>query len=124
MALSDTQKAKIRLYLGYSGRFFQVDTVLEQAMEAVTGLPELQTEIETLLARLAALDTKLSDAEACLKVLKAGNVELDGHRQIATLRSQGRLMVGRLAAILGVGVRHNAFSAAATAAGGNYMQHG
>jgi hypothetical protein len=112
MALSDSSKAQIRLYLGYSGKYFQIDSVLEQAMNSVAADPDMQTILETLIARCQDVDAKLQASDNRQKMQSAdqGAIVYRGPVELAALRSQGRMAVGRMAAMLGVECRHDAFS--------------
>lgn len=109
MALTEAQRVSIRFYLGWSARFHQTDSRLEQAMNAVDGLPDTQTQVESVLTDLGDVSDKLKDAYDRLKALKVGSIELPGKNEIALLRSEGRRHAGSLASILGVEVRHDVF---------------
>jgi len=144
MALSDQNKADIRTYLGWSARFHQTDSSLEQAMSALTTEPEHEkwitntltpsaTEPRGILAELVAVDAELIDAHTRLKALKVGTITLPIRNEINTLRSEGRRHVSRMATILGVPVRHDVYSGTPArsqaaygglAGGGNYDSHG
>jgi hypothetical protein len=123
--LTGFQRAQIRLYLGWSARFHQMDSALEQAMNAVDAN---QTDDDTynlitratndpngpgLLASLVDVDTKLLATDQELEVKKVGSIELVVQEKVGTLRSNGRKFAGRLAALLGVPVRHDVFSGTA-----------
>lgn len=112
MALEDSDKAQIRMYLGYSGKYFQVDSILEQAMISVSADSDLQTLLLQQVARCQDVDAKLQAADNRQKLQSAdqGAIVYRGPTELAALRSQGRMAVGRLAALLGVPVRHDAFS--------------
>jgi hypothetical protein len=116
MALSPAQRAQVRTYLGWSARFHQMDSALEQAMNALDqdadSLALVQTPTTGLLDRILDVDTKLLGADTTLLVTAAGSVQLDPARQVALLRSKGRMFVGRLAALLGVPVREDYFAGA------------
>lgn len=131
MALTAAEKSKIRLFLGWSERFHQTDSRLEQALLAVdadaTG--ETYNRINTLLQSIADIETRITDAYSRLKAIKVGSIELPGMMELGALRSEGRRFVGRLAALLGVAVRHDAFAAGgghvfADATGSNYPPMG
>ena len=114
MALSPAERALVRTYLGWSARFHQMDSALEQAMNALDqdsdSLALVQTPVTGFLARIADVDAKLLGADTTLLVSAAGTVALDPARQVALLRSKGRMFVGRLAALLGVPVREDFFA--------------
>lgn len=108
MAFTEAQRADIRKYLGWPGRWFQTDSRLEQAMNGVTA--EHQTQIVGELARLATIDTKLDSASTFFPASRDGNIGIEGAQNLNLLRSQGKQAAGRIAAILGVEVRHDVFS--------------
>jgi hypothetical protein len=110
MALTETQKAQVRLYLGYSGRWHQTDSVLEKAFTAIATVPEDETTVVTALNACIDIDAKLTDAHGRLKAMKVGSIDLPGHREIEVLRDEGARHVNRMASKLGAPVRHNAFS--------------
>jgi len=134
VALSETQRVSIRFYLGWSARFHQFDSRLEQAMNAIDTLPETQTKIEAVLTDLDDISTKLRESYTRLKALKVGSINLPGTNEVGMLRSEGRRYVGQLAATLGVEVRQDVFGAARyryfashsglQSEGGNYFPHG
>lgn len=127
MALTDTEKAACRLYLGWSARFHQHDSRLEMALIAVGDLPEHQAQITNLitgsppglLACLQDIDSKLRGAHGRLKASEVGSIKLNA-AELQQLRSEGRRFVGRLAAILGVEKQADVF-ASGGGAGGNYV---
>lgn len=118
---TDTQKAELRLYLGWAGRWFQVDTKLEQAMSACTA--ETQTLIEAEVVKLKAIDGKITDAANRFQAAKVGSIQLPGAMELELLRSQGRQSVGRIAAMLGVEVRHDVYSGS-SGSNDNWLMHG
>lgn len=133
MALSATNKADIRFFLGWSARFHQSDSRLEMAMSAMDNDPEGSVLVLAEVEKCKDIDAKLLDAHGRLKALKVGSIDLPGNREIETLEEQGRLSVGRIAQSLGVEVRHDVFGSSRPTAfassdgmvgGGNYGLHG
>ena len=131
MALTDQQKADIRLYVGWSARFHQTDTRLEGAMTAVGDLPEHSAQIVDLLAKLKTIDSDLIGSHGRLKANTVGSIELN-RSELGQRRSEGRRLVGRICSILGVppgadvfgsgGVsRFVDFGSASAGGGGNYV---
>lgn len=109
--LTASQRAQIRLYCGYSARFRQTDSRLEQAMNALdVGDIDTFNEVLGFLASLADMDAKLLNAHNRLKAMKVGSIMLDAKVEIGMLRSEGRRFVGRLASTLGVEVRQDVFA--------------
>jgi hypothetical protein len=107
-AFTDDQRAQIRMYLGYSGRFVQFDDVLQRALDATDGKPADQTIVLAQLAECVRIDAALVLAEGRLKASKAGPIELNGD-EMEQLRDRGRQAVGRMARQLGVEARGDAF---------------
>lgn len=109
MALSSTQKAAVRLYMGRTARYGQIDGDLERAFSAIESTPEHEAQITNLiggsppglLALLQDVDTKLTAAHGRLKASQVGSIQLNAS-ELAMLRSEGRRFVTRLSAILGV----------------------
>jgi hypothetical protein len=109
MALTEDQKFHIRLYMGWSERFHQFDSGLEQALSALETRPSAETGVVALIAECVRVDTALVAAEKRLKASEMGPITLNGG-EINQLRDRGREFVGRIASILGVEVRNDVFS--------------
>ena len=108
MAFTETQRAQIRLYLGWSARFWQMDSRLEQAMNAMDQAKvEEQAICDGLLVSLLAQDVLITACYTRLKALAVGKITLPGHGELLALRSEGRRLSGRLASTLGVAIRHD-----------------
>lgn len=140
MAFTETQRASIRMYLGFQSRYYSTDTILEHSMDAIGATAEAQARAEGELTALADIDSRLSGSYGRLKAeqLEDG-VRLPGAMEIGMLRSEGRRHVGRLSVIFGVSPKHDVFSGSAPAhigiaygpydptrqgGGGNYGQEG
>lgn len=127
MALTEAQRLQVRLFLGWQDGFGQFDSRLEQALNHVNSRPELEALVTNaltgdppgLLACLQDIDTKLRASHSRNKASVVGSITLNP-AEIQRLRSEGSRFVGRLAAIIGVEVRHNPFSSSASA-GGNFV---
>lgn len=113
MALTDAQKADIRYYLGYSMRFHQSDSRLEMAMRALEEDSDAETLVLADIARLKAIDLKFEAAYDRLKVMQVCDIKLAHKAELCSFRSEGRRVVGRIAATLGVPVRHDVFGSGA-----------
>jgi len=133
VALTASDKADVRFFLGWSARFHQSDSRLEQAMSALDTEPEAEALVLAAIVSCKDIDTKLTDAHGRLKAMKVGSIDLPGDREIQTLRKEGRRHVGRIALTLGVEVRHDVFSSSryrgfasfgGVSMGGNYVPHG
>jgi hypothetical protein len=110
VAFTDTQRAQIRLYLGWPARFWQMNSRLEQAMNAVESQAEEVTICTDLLTALVAHDARVTACYSRLKAMKVGSIELTGHGELLALRSEGRRLSGRLAATLAVDVQHDVWA--------------
>jgi hypothetical protein len=118
--LTPAQRAQIRTYLGWTARFAQTDTRLEWAMNAIDADPDPSNynNVTALLTQIQTLkDTTLPSTYGRLKAVEVGSIKISEARgtggkgeEIAILRSEGRRMVGELAVIFGVEVRHDVFS--------------
>lgn len=100
MALTDGQKAQIRLYLGYPDVNRSLRPDLEGAMLAVSADAELL--IEDLLTRLDSLQTTLEGQWSYQAVIRAEEVTLSGMNGLIALRQEGKRLVNQLSSILGV----------------------
>lgn len=111
MALTDTQKADVRRALGWSARFHQFDSRLEQAMSALATEPEHELQLtDTLanngiLANIADIQTKLRAAHSRIKADVVGPIQLN-KQELRQLIGEGSRWVSDLARILGVEVRN------------------
>ena len=117
MALAPADKAKIRMYMGWSPRFFQTDVALEQAMNAIDELPEVLALIQNpiggappgVIAALEDVDAKITNAHGRLKADEVGSIKLNRAEMIQLYR-EGKRQVSRLATLLGTEVRRDVFS--------------
>lgn len=132
MALTDDQKFQIRLYMGWSARFHQFDSALEQALAALETTPAEQAGVLGFVAECQRVDAAITAAETRLKATTVGTIDLNG-AEINQLRDRGRQFVGRIASVLGVEVRNDVFSGNAPssratvggmAGGGNWQMQG
>ncbi len=114
MGFTPTQKATLRLRLGYSERYKDVDSALEFALRSFESseaeIVAMQGLIESELAVCVAIDGLITGAIPRLQAVKVGTIELPGGMEIAQLRSLGRQAVGRICTVLGVERRHDVFS--------------
>ncbi len=128
------QRAKVRWYLGWSARFHQMDSRLEQAMNAVDSEVD-DSSHDLVLLNLTAMDdlnSRIVSAYNRLKALKVGSIDLPSHGEIGMLRSEGRRLGGQVAALFGVETRHDVWSGSGNKSfagpngleGGNTIRHG
>jgi len=107
MALTDTQKAAARKYLGYPDRYRETYYRLEANLDDLSA--EGEVVVTGLLTSLASVDDKLESAWDRQKVTRAEEITLAGPGEIRALRAEGRRLTQRLAAALNVEVRCDAF---------------
>lgn len=111
MALTEEQKLELRMYLGWSDRFHQFDSELEQAIAAIETRAATETKVLELIVECQRCDALIQGAESRLKAAVVGSITLNAV-EIDRLRERGRTAVKRIATILGVDVREDAFSPA------------
>jgi len=108
MPFTSTEKAKIRELLGWGARFWQLETRLENAMEAVEEtLPEETALIQGIIVQLADIDAKITDALGTVGVFKVDTIGLDSDQGISHLKNEGRRLVEAIATILQVPIKRN-----------------
>lgn len=106
MALTDTQRAQVRQYLGWE-RGYDRNSKLEDKMANLSS--EEETLVAAVLTRLVAIDTAIdsltSDASARLR--RVDEVEFSDRDPFEQQRDQGRRLVARLTALLGVEINRD-----------------
>ena len=111
MPFTQTQRTKIRMYLGWTEIFRQGDA-LEAAMDLVGAKPEAQTEVERLLGWLDELDVEVqANTLRSAKATQVGGMQLRGAYALGTLYRHGRELVGRLARMFDVTPQGGVFGA-------------
>lgn len=107
--LSETQKASIRLYLGYPDNFRWQNTRLESVLE------NLSTDAESLvggmLANIATIETTLlSDGISGAGVKRVDEIWFEnGWKRTSELRKLGRMYVSRISIVTGVPIYSDVF---------------
>lgn len=102
MALDAAQQAKIRRYLGYPDVSTYQTTDLAGAMARLSAAGE--TEVETILADIAALDTRSSTVAGTAGLTRVEDVWFSAGSGFADLAARRAQLVSELAALLGVSV--------------------
>lgn len=116
MALTDDEKARIRMYLGYSDVNRQLQPGIEAAMNAVSA--EGEVLIREILTKLAQLDATIASAQSTFRLKRAEDVEFfEGSGSLPALYAEGERCVNRLAAILGVPVLSSSYAPSSGGAG-------
>lgn len=108
MPFTDEEKTTIRMYMGWSARFAQTDTALERGLSSIEQMPSDLAMVRVHLIELARIDAAITASEARFKADEVGTIKLS-QTELPRLRSRGMERVGRLATMLGVEVRDNAF---------------
>lgn len=104
MALTSTEQASVRLYLGYE-RGFEMNPRLESKLGALSA--EEEAQVRAVLAKLAAHDARADSTvglNGTLEAIKIKETELRDGDPLALYAKQGRRLVGRLAIVFGVDV--------------------
>lgn len=109
MAFTDAEQTDIRMYMGWSARFAQTDNALGRAISAIESFASDEAKVRVHLAELARIDAAIVACEARFKADQVGSITLS-QSELSRLRSRGAQVVGRLATLLGVEVRDNAFA--------------
>lgn len=131
---TNAERAKIRMYVGWSARFHQSDSRLEQAMNAVD--QEVDDSSRNLIighiTSMDAIAARITAAYDRLKASEVGSITLN-REEIGMLRSEGRRLGGIVASIFGVETRHDVWAGTGNkgfaghdgpGGGGNVMRHG
>lgn len=122
MPLSDTEKTRIRMLLGWGARYWQLESRLENSMEAVSNnLPDETAQIQDILTDLTDIDTKITDALGTVGVTGVSAIKLDSDQGISHLKAEGRRLVEAIAAILQVNIKKNYYGGSLT---GGYIPQG
>lgn len=124
MALSEAQKAQVRLYLGFD-RGYDLHPALESRFQPGALTSDEESLIGTTLTNLAAIDTKLQTAALTrLDASRVEDIELLGPAQLDALRAHGRMLVGRLGAIFAVEPLRDVFAVGSAASMGGLIPLG
>lgn len=112
--LTASQRANIRNWMGWSARYHEMDRSLENALDALSTLPDDEAVILVDYNRILDIEDRLFDTSGGLnaldrmKVGAIGNIRLNAN-EVGRLRNEAALLVERIAHTIGVKVRHNAF---------------
>ncbi len=106
MALTETQKAQVRQYLGWE-RGYDRNSKLEDKLLNLSA--EEETLVAAVLTKLAAHDTALDGLSTgtAARVRKVDEIEFSDRDPYEQLRDQGRRLVARLSALLGVDINRD-----------------
>lgn len=118
---TELEKVDIRCFLGWPAIYLQVYSALEYSIQAVESKPETEAKVREILAVLNAFDVRLSNAYCSIKADQVGDIKIGRMSEINILRSEARRYVGRLGALLNVGIREDAFGGYARSSNSNAM---
>lgn len=106
MALTETQKAQVRQYLGWE-RGYDRNSKLEDKLLSLSAEEEtlVAAVLTQLVAHDAAIDALTSNASARLR--RVDEVEFSDRDPYEQLRDQGRRLVAKLTALLGVDINRD-----------------
>jgi len=109
MALTDTQKAKCRHYLGYPDQFRYRNTRLESVLSNLSA--EAETQVADILTALASIETSILSVALSQGGLKrVDEVEFySGTSATSSRQNLGRMYAGRLSVVLGVPIYSDVF---------------
>lgn len=103
------------MLLGWGARFWQLETRLENAMEAVEQvLPDETLKIQSILVELTTIDTQITDALSTVGVKGVSSISLDSDQGLSHLRAEGRRLVEAIATILQVYIKKNYYGGTMT----------
>lgn len=105
MSLTAAETNAIKRYLGYD-----LITADGWRGDGAAGLDrnlghlnaDAETAVRAVLTELAAVDTLITTARESLTASAVGNLKLDAHREIGTLRKERGALSAELARLLGV----------------------
>lgn len=112
MALNDTQKAQIRLYLGYPDHFRYKHTRLESILDNLS--PEAEAQVIDCLTSLVTVEAKvLGTSLSSAGIKRVDEVWFfDPLASLSVTRNIGKQYVTRISIITGVPIYSNVFGSA------------
>lgn len=108
MSLSLAQKARVRMYLGYSQARGGGDP-LERVFPGLT--EEVEELVTEALTSLATVETQISSARTQAQFSRVEDVYFADSAGLRGLRAEGQRLCHRLASLIGVQVANDVFSA-------------
>lgn len=106
MALSLAQKARVRMYLGYSQATGGGDP-LERVFPGLTA--ETEDLVAEILASIATVETQITAARTQAQFSRVEDVYFADTAGLRGLRAEGQRLCQRLASLLGVSVANDVF---------------
>lgn len=103
------------MLLGWGARYWQLETRLENSMEAVElNLPEETTKIQAILVALTAIDLQITDALGTVGVTGVSSIHLDSDQGLSHLKAEARRQVEAISTILQVPIKKNYYGGSMT----------
>jgi hypothetical protein len=104
MAFTDSQRSKIRTYLGYPDRFLSYSGNIENAIDFFGEDVSLQEEVEDILSDLEIIDTAIMSGRSVAGIKSAGqgDVEFYESGKISDLKRTGNWLINSLAIKMGI----------------------
>ena len=110
---SETQKTKIRGYLGYTqSNALGSLSMQEQTLNDYLGRnfdSSYITEVQTVITSLDSVNTSITSLLASANIIQADVVKFDNTSGVANLNERGSKLVKKLASLIGVRVLFNEF---------------
>ena len=123
MPFTSTEKARIRVLLGWGARYWQLQTRLESSMTAVEQtLPDETALIQGYLTQLTSIDSQITSALGTVGVTAVDTIHLDSDQGIMHLKNEGARLVEAIAHVLQVEIKKNYYRSGGTR--GGYMVYG
>jgi len=116
------ERAQIRMYLGWSDQFRDIDTRLESQMDTVGNRPEADVgaaaNVRSILTKLANVDLSLESGmgNQTLNTVEGGT-SFQGEKEMAAYRKHGRNLIQRLAIIFDVKPKRDYYGEEAASGG-------
>lgn len=111
MALTDTQKAEVRFYCGYS--VLDNASAISRAIDGLDANAAAATLVLTELETCKRIDAQLREVGVLSKAIRDGAIELRAHYTLGVLQAQGRQAAMRIARFLGIALGGDVFSGSA-----------
>jgi hypothetical protein len=124
VALTEAQRATVRLVMGWPSRWHQTSNELEQSMSALDSSPEDLARVLLILPKIADIDTRITAALGCVRVAEAGTVRMKDDNGLSLLRREGRRLVNQLSSELGCPKGTDYFGTGRGFAGNNALTYG
>lgn len=111
MAMTEAQIAEVYFFCGWPQRYVQINTAIEQAIDAIAAKPAQEALLTNgltdspvgLLAKVRYLyDVEIPKARKRLKARQVGKIVLPEHRELEQLAEEGRKLTGAICSCLGV----------------------